>query len=182
MAHSHDPRETAGLCFSAERLLFEPVGRADAVEMTRVLADPALYQFVGGRPPTRAELAARYRRWEWRRSDDGREEWLNWIMRRSDDRTAVGTVQATISDRGRRADVAWVVGLAWQGRGYASEAARALVAWLDARGVGVITAHVHPDHRASQAVARNAGLVPTDAMEGGEVVWRRSLHQRSSGR
>jgi len=65
------------------------------------------------------------------RSPDGREEWCNWILRREPGGEAVGYVQATISGEGRRAEIAWVVGLPWQGRGYATEAARALVGWLD---------------------------------------------------
>ncbi len=35
------------------------------------------------------------------------------------------------------------------------------VAWLDARGVAAIQAHIHPEHAASAAVARGAGLRPT---------------------
>ncbi|MDX2290691.1 MULTISPECIES: GNAT family N-acetyltransferase, partial [Streptomyces] len=61
-------------------------------------------------------------------------------------------------------------GTAWQGRGYASEAARALVGWLRPR-VRTVVAHVHPDHAASAAVARAAGLVPTDEVQDGEVRW-----------
>jgi hypothetical protein len=34
-----------------------------------------------------------------------------------------------------------------------------------------VVAHVHPDHRASQGVARAAGLRPTDVVQDGEVRW-----------
>ena len=47
-------------------------------------------------------------------------------------------------DEGQRAEIAWVVGLDWQGRGYAAEAAQALVTWLDSRGTAVIQAHTPP--------------------------------------
>jgi len=158
--------------------VLEPLTRADAKEMVHVLGDERLYEFTGGHPPAVAELRERYARWESRRSPDGSEEWLNWTVRRVDDRAAVGTVQATVTEGGRRAEVAWLIGAEWQGRSYASEAARALVDWLELRGVSVITAHIHPGHRASQAVARHAGLVATDALEDGEVVWQRSSLQR----
>jgi len=46
-----------------------------------------------------------------------------------------------------------VIGLPWQGFGFASEAAQALVRWLEGRGIRTITAHVHPDHHASSSVA-----------------------------
>jgi RimJ/RimL family protein N-acetyltransferase len=74
-------------------------------------------------------------------------------------------------DEGRRAEVAWVVGTAWQGRGYASEAAAALAGWLRARGVARIEAHIHPDHHASMTVAGRIGLSPTDHIEDGERLW-----------
>ncbi|SNR92146.1 Acetyltransferase (GNAT) domain-containing protein [Streptosporangium subroseum] len=80
-----------------------------------------------------------------------------------------GYVQATVTSA--EASVAWVVGVPWQGRGIAGEAALALVAWLRERGVSTIVATVHPDHAVSSAVARRAGLVPTDARVDGEVVW-----------
>ena len=68
--------------------------------------------------------------------------------------------------------VAWVIGTAWQGRGYASEAALALVGWLSGQGVTVITAHIDPRHAASARVAERAGLVPTAYEIDGERVWR----------
>ena len=40
------------------------------------------------------------------------------------------------------------------------------------RGVGPVYAHVHPDHRASAAVAAAVGLTPTDEIVDGEVRWQ----------
>ena len=57
-----------------------------------------------------------------------------------------------------------------QGRGYAKEAARSLVAVLQEAGWTVI-AHIHPSHLASQRVARAAGLSPTIDIRDGEVRW-----------
>jgi RimJ/RimL family protein N-acetyltransferase len=82
-------------------------------------------------------------------------------------------VQATITAAGRAAEVAWVIAMAWQGQGLAAEAAEGLVAWLKAGGVQTITAHVHPDHHASAAVAARAGLAATGEMHDGERIWRR---------
>jgi RimJ/RimL family protein N-acetyltransferase len=157
----------------ADRFELVPLTVADATDMVEVLSDPQLYTFIGGTPPTLAELRSRYSRLVEGRSPDGREEWLNWIIRRTPDRRAVGTVQATVTDQGRSAEIAWIVGAAFQGRGYASAAAVALVGWLDGRGVRTITAHVHPDHEASGAVAARAGLLPTERFEDGERRWLR---------
>ena len=64
-----------------------------------------------------------------------------------------------------------MLGTAWQGRGYAKEAAVGLVDWLRAQDVRRIIAHVHPDHSASAAVAAAAGLTRTDHLEDGEYLW-----------
>lgn len=157
------------------RIVLTPLAVGDAEEMTGVLGGERLYAFTGGHPPTAGELRARYARQVAGRSADGREEWRNWIIRRAADGQAVGFVQATITGPAGEqvAEVAWVTGLAWQGNGYAAEAARALVAWLDARGVAAIQAHIHPGHAASAAVARATGLLPTGQLEDGEQLWRR---------
>lgn len=149
--------------------------------MVSVLDDPSLYSFTGGGPPTVEELAARYRGWAIGPSRPG-EAWHNWVIRRAAGGQAIGQavghLQATIIDNGREADIAWVVGAAWQGQGYASEAARTLVRWLESNGVTRITAHVHPGHAASARVAENAGLARTTDVENAEIVWRRAAKVR----
>lgn len=164
---------------AGERVWLSPLAVSDAEEMTAVLSGAELYAFTGGQPPTLDELRDRYARQVAGRPADG-SQWRNWIIRRNDDGQPVGYVQATITDAGKRAEVAWVVGLAWQGQGHARDAARALVAWLDARGVTTVQAHIHPDHAASAAVARSAGLQPTGQMEDGERLWSTSRSARSA--
>ena len=156
------------------RLVLSPLRAADAEELAGVLGDPALHGFIGGRPASPEELGRRYAAMV---AGPGRpgELWRNWVVRRRADAAAVGTVQATLTRQagGWTAEVAWVVGVPWQGRGYASEAARALVGWLVEAGAGEIVAHVHPGHAASARVAAAAGLVVTDEEVDGERVWRR---------
>jgi RimJ/RimL family protein N-acetyltransferase len=149
------------------RLDLTPLAPGDADEMVEVLAGDELYGFTGGHPPTLDDLRAQYARQAVGHSADGTETWRNWIIRTRPDGRAVGFVQATITDAGRQAEIAWVVGFAWQRRGYATEAATALVAWLDAQGVEIIAAHVHPDHVASESVAGASASGPP-TMVGGE--------------
>jgi RimJ/RimL family protein N-acetyltransferase len=160
------------------RLDLMPLTRADAAEMVTVLSGEALYAFTGGSPPTFDELRNRYTRQVVGRSADGLEAWHNWVVRTRPDRAAIGYVQATVIDR-RRAEVAWVIGLAWQRRGYATEAAMALVAWLEARGIGLISANIHVANTASASVARRVGLEPTARFVDGEQVWERAANGRS---
>ena len=152
--------------------MLEPLRLAHGAELAPLLADPALHAFTGGEPDTPGDLRARIARQVRGRSPDGRDVWMNWVLR--DGADAVGTVQATLRPD-RVAEVAWVVFTPFQGRGYAREAAVVLVDRLLASGeADAVVAHIHPDHAASAAVARAAGLVPTPERHHGEVVWRRS--------
>jgi RimJ/RimL family protein N-acetyltransferase len=182
---------------ATSRLVLSGLRPADAAEMTAVLADQRLYEFIGGGPPSLAELRDRYLRLA---AGSGRpgEIWLNWIVRLRDTRQPVGTVQATIHATAETAVsgaavsgaavpgaavsgavaplagvawVAWVIGASWQGRGYAAEAATALVNWLRGQGATAINAAIHPANLASAGVARRAGLVPTSAQVDDEQVW-----------
>ena len=165
----------------AARVELTPLTVADADEMVAVLAGDELYTFIGGTSPTLPQLRARYQRLVVGRSADGAQEWHNWIVRARPDGPAVGTVQATITEDGRAAEIAWVIGLGSQRQGFATEAATAVVSWLDRHGVARITAHVHPDHLASNAVARRLGLQPTGDVVDGERRWRRDLSSSSAG-
>jgi len=146
---------------------------ADADEMVAVLGDPALHEFTGGRPATLDELRGRYTSWA-SGSGSSDELWLNWVVRRRIDSAAVGAVQATVlrPDKVPTSDVAWTVGIGWQGHGYATEAAVALVQWLFECGSETVIAHIHPDHSASARVAAATGLRPTDRLVDGEIEWR----------
>ena len=154
-------------------LHLEPLTTAHTAELHPVLADPALYAFTGGTPPTAEELRARHARQVGGASPDGSEGWLNWVLRRRDTRSVAGFVQATLTRDGDdlTADLAWLVGTTSQGRGLASEAAVAVVAALRGHGVARFGAWVHPGHAASGAVARRCGLAPTGEVRDGEVRW-----------
>jgi RimJ/RimL family protein N-acetyltransferase len=159
--------------WSTERLDLEPLAVAHAAELAPLLDDPALHEFTGGSPLSAADLATRYARLAARRSPDGDQMWGNWAVRVRAAGTVAGTVQATLPAGGPAAgpaEVAWVVVRPAQGRGYATEAARGLVALLQEAGWTVI-AHIHPGHLASQRVARGAGLSPTADVRDGEIRW-----------
>lgn len=180
-----------------ERLVLVPLRVEHAPEMAVVLADPALHAFIGGEPAGAEELRSRFGRMVAGPSDPA-VSWCNWVVRlrepsaeggRAEEQgRLVGTVQATIGPGGPErpwlvADVAWVVGSAEQGWGIATEAARGLVGWLERRtAVREIAAYVHPGHTASQAVARNAGLEPTEEWHEGEVRWVRGPLIRGEAR
>ncbi|MGW0836662.1 GNAT family N-acetyltransferase [Streptomyces prunicolor] len=157
---------------STARLDLVPLSAAHAEEMATVLSSPALHTFTGGAPLTPAALRTRYERLV-AGSPDPAVSWLNWVLRLRPDAHLAGTVQATVT--GSEAEIAWVVGAPWQGRGLASEAAQGLVSWLTAHpAIRTVVAHIHPDHQASAAVATAAGLTPTDEWQDGEIRWQRA--------
>ncbi|MDO0914740.1 GNAT family N-acetyltransferase [Streptomyces sp. DT2A-34] len=155
------------------RLDLLPLRVEHAEEMAVVLSDPALHTYIGGTPHSPGELRARYERLVAGCPAPG-VSWCNWVLRLRAESCLVGTVQATVTGD-HSAEIAWVVGTPWQGQGFASEAARGLVAWLGRRSVRTVVAHIHPDHPASAAVAAAAGLAPTEEAQDGERRWRLAL-------
>jgi RimJ/RimL family protein N-acetyltransferase len=163
-----------------ERLRLDPLTPADADEMAAALSDPGLYSYIGGAPPTPDELRALYEHWLRGPSRAG-EAWRNWAVRLVAHGVLIGHVQATVTDGGTAAEIAWVIGSQWQRQGYATEAARAIVEWLTAGGVNTVAAHIQADNRASARVAERIGLEPTAVEEGGETVWRRAVRAADNG-
>jgi RimJ/RimL family protein N-acetyltransferase len=115
-------------------------------------------------------LRRRFAAWESRRSPDGDERWLNWVVRERADGRALGWVQATV--RGGTASIAYALLAAERRRGAASDAVRAMIRWLRAElGVTELTASIAPANLASAQVARAVGLEPTDRRDAGEIIW-----------
>ncbi|WP_405986998.1 GNAT family N-acetyltransferase [Streptomyces sp. NBC_00872] len=168
----------AAQAISTRRLDLLPLHAEHAEEMAAVLSDPALHTFIGGTPDTPQALRSRYQRMT-AGSPDPAVSWLNWVIRVRDESCLTGTVQATVgpSGNGLVAETAWVVGTPWQGRGIASEAARGLIDWLSRQSVPTVIAHIHPEHRASAAVATAAGLTTTAEWHDGEIRWHRSIRR-----
>lgn len=155
------------------RVTLRPLRVDDAAEMAVVLAGPGLYEFTGGEPPTVADLERRYTVQTRGHSADGSEQWLNHIV--EVDGRAVGYVQATIPRDAGHAEIAWVIGAPWQGRGYGRQAAALLVDDLATRGLTEVIAHIHPQHVASERVASALGMEPTEVVVDGETRWQLRL-------
>ncbi|MGO3886935.1 MAG: GNAT family N-acetyltransferase [Mycetocola sp.] len=154
-------------------LTLTPLQQDDAAEMVNVLHDRDLYAYTGGEPPSLDELNRRYARQIGGVSPDGTQRWLNWIVRFGAE--PVGYVQATVTpgEEHAVAELAWVIGTRWQGRGIATRSALMMQAWLRERGISHWAASIHPDHAASAAVAARLGLRPSGSLnDDGEQLWR----------
>lgn len=155
----------------AEKLGLRPLTVDDAFAMVGVLGSPALYTYTGGEPPGLDELTWRYSVLARGESADGTERWLNFVITIGTAAQPIGFVQATIPAGSGPTQIGWLVGIPWQGRGFATRAVQLLLEELDRQDITQVVAHIHPDHSASQRVARNVGMVPTDEIVDGEVRW-----------
>ena len=78
-------------------LTLEPQTAAHAEEMFAVLSDPAIYEYENQPPPSLEWLRTRFTKLESRLSANGREQWLNWVIRLPTSEL-IGYVQAMISE------------------------------------------------------------------------------------
>lgn len=149
------------------RLVLRAHTEADFPAMAEMWADPAVVRFISGTPSTPEETWSRLLRFvgQWSVSGFG-----YFAATARDDGRYIGDVG--LADYRRAVEpridglpeAGWVLRTAEHGRGFATEAVGALLAWADGalphdRSVAIF----HPDHTASIRVARKLGF-------GGDVV------------
>jgi [ribosomal protein S5]-alanine N-acetyltransferase len=177
------------------RLLLEPLTPAHAPALYEQLQDERLYQFIPQNPPASPQaLEERHVALSSRRSPDGREAWLNWVVRERRSGDYVGTLEATVQGD-MLAFIAYMVFVQYQRRGFAAEACERLLWHLfeDYR-MSIIAAEIDTRNVASVALVESLGflrvafLEDADQFKGsssdeyryelGESVWREG-HARS---
>jgi RimJ/RimL family protein N-acetyltransferase len=140
------------LSIRTARLVLEPLTVAHAPAMFEVLRDPLIYTYLDfGPPPSLKHLQRVYATLERRVSPDGNEQWLNWIVVREG--APIGLVQATISANG--CEVAYLLGSAHWGHGYAFEAMTAMLAHI---GDQKFFANVDEGNERSLRLLRRLGI------------------------
>ncbi len=141
-----------------DRLRLEPLTVSHAEAMFEVLADPLIYRYLDRPPPpSLAHLRQTYARQEKRRSPDGAQIWLNWVIRLRPE-PLMGYVQATIVAP-RTAWVAYVLRSEYWGHGYATEAVEAVLLELSAAyGVNRYLATVEGENQRSIRLLERLGF------------------------
>jgi RimJ/RimL family protein N-acetyltransferase len=143
---------------AAGNLFLEPLVAAHAEAMFEVLTEPELYRYLDYPPPPTVEhLAGLYARLEARKSPDGGEHWLNWIVSPLG-QPPVGYVQATVTSSG----IAWI-GYVFSknhwGKGYATHAVQAMLEHLPTEyGVLGFLATVEAENAASIRLLARVGF------------------------
>jgi RimJ/RimL family protein N-acetyltransferase len=146
------------------RLALEPQCAAHADEMFAVLADPAIYEYENEPPPSVEWLRHRFTLLESRRSSDGQEHWLNWVVRRREG-DLIGYVQATVMP-GARALVAYELNSRYWRNGFGREAVAAMIEELAQRyGVHTVAAVFKSRNERSRGLLRALGFSPAMAQE-----------------
>ncbi len=167
------------------RLTLRPWQPDDADAVLDIYSRWDVMRYVGTTPRVlehRDEVLARVAAAPWAEVDDGTHGvWVRVVPRADDgaglpDGAPVGTIllkSIPASGTGEPlqpsgdTEIGWHFHPAAWGRGYASEAASAVLAHAFARGLDRVVAVTHPDNAASQAVCRRIGMTPrgrTDAM------------------
>ena len=142
---------------TTDRLVLEPLVAGHAEALYEVLSEPELYRYLDyGPPPSLEHLRSVYEELEARVSPDGSQLWLNWAVR-PHGRAPVGFVQATVG--GADAWVAYVLARESWGRGFASEAVRAMIGHLrSACGVTRFLATTDEGNERSVRLLRRLGF------------------------
>jgi ribosomal-protein-alanine N-acetyltransferase len=141
------------------RLRLEPQRVEHAEALFGPLGDARLYAHIPQEPPPSLDaLRERLALLSTRRSPQGDELWLNWVVRDAHDRALLGRVQATV-----RADapcyLAYEVFPAHWQRGIATEACRRAMHWLiDELQVKHFTAEVDSLNTASLRLLQRLGF------------------------
>ena len=147
---------------SVDSLTLEPQTVKHADEMFVVLGDPAIYEYEN-QPPSSVEwLRTRFEKLESRRSADGTEQWLNWVIRLAG-AGLIGYVQATVRADGSAA-IAYELSSAYWGRGLARRAIDAMLGELVARyRITTFVAVAKQENFRSIRLLKRLGFTPADS-------------------
>jgi RimJ/RimL family protein N-acetyltransferase len=140
-----------------ERLLLVPLTKEQHFEATRRMnGDAELMQYIFGRAETEAETL----KWldsvasRWQSQGHG---W--WALMQGDNMVGAATLQRLAGAADGPLEIGWRLQRDAQKKGFASEAARAIVEYARSIGVKEVVAVAHPDNRASHAVMERLGMV-----------------------
>lgn len=157
---------------AGERVVLHPLRAEHADALFPILSDHELSRYTP-RPrwSTLDELRGYYARLESRRSNDGLEHWLNWVIEDKNLGRIVGFVQATVDEALGSASVAYVVARSCWGQGLARDAVAAMLEYLKAIGVREIRATVDLRNERSIQLLNKLGFTIEDTRDPANVIY-----------
>lgn len=160
---------------TTERLILRAITMADWEPYATMWADPQVTTFIGGQPRPR-DVA-------WPKFGQAAGMWAlvsygNWAVIDRADGVFLGIAGLSdfkrgIVDMDAFPEAGWAFAAASWGRGVASEAIDAVVAWADAAGIAETRCMIDHGNTASAKVAARSGYVPFAELEGARTAFRR---------
>lgn len=144
--------------YATSRLRFEPLRLEHADALAAALCDPRVNaHFLSASPADAAALREDFAV-KVAGSPHGGERWMDFAVRLGD--AWIGRVEATVQDG--HAEIAYLLGPAWWGRGLGREAAGWIARWCVAEGVETLWGTVAPSNVRSARVLRALGFERVD--------------------
>lgn len=161
---------------TTDRLILRALTMADWEPYATMWADPRVTAFIGGQPRP-SDVA-------WPKFGQAVAMWTlvgygNWAVIDRADATFLGVAGLSDFKRGiAEMDVfpeaGWAFAAESWGRGIASEAVGAVVAWADATGLAETRCMIDHDNIASAKVAARCGYEPFAELDGARTAFRRT--------
>lgn len=144
---------------ATERLGLEPLQPDHAARLFALLQDPGIYRYIPQEPPVSPSLLMqRYEQLASRISPARDQAWLNWAISLTTTGEYIGQVEATIFED-QTAYLAYLIGSAFWGHGYATEACTRVIQLLfDDYGVTQIKAEIDTRNTASMRLLERLGF------------------------
>jgi RimJ/RimL family protein N-acetyltransferase len=142
---------------STGRLVLRPLRESDLDALARIYADPLTMRFLGGvrtREATQSRL-------EWMVATHRQQGFGLWATTLREEGTLIGRCGILVQDveGATEHEIAYLLGSAWWGKGYATEAAAAIRDHARSElGLDRLISLINPENTPSQAVARRIGM------------------------
>ena len=141
-----------------DRFLLRRVTPLDAQRITDCIADPRIYRMVSSIAP--GQSLERTQAWI-ATLEQGRIDDTDHVFALEKNEELVGVIGADRPGKGLAFDIGyWLLPEVW-GRGYMTEAAEAVMHWLEQRGDHAFTAGHFVDNPASGRVLKKVGFLPS---------------------
>lgn len=142
-----------------DRLRLRGIGPEDAADIFHLLSSPQVMRHLGRPPMTSMEQAVQ--RVQAYQTTYNEQAGIPWAMTLAGDKPVIGTfVFWNMNPAHHRAEIGYLVAPEWWGQGYATEAARAVLAFgFTTMGLHSVEAQTAPENAASRRVLEKLGFV-----------------------
>jgi RimJ/RimL family protein N-acetyltransferase len=147
------------MLITAERLVLRRFRAADAETLAAYRSDPEVARYQSWTAPV-AVAAAREMVARMAAGDPARPGWFQYAVERAADHAMIGDIGVERHENGMQAEIGFTLARAYQGKGYAAEAVRALLDHLFAvDGLHKVSAECDARNAASARLLERVGFV-----------------------